>query len=73
MISILTSRYFTEFISKSGYEPKNFRGVSVEDLPVVEEIVQRNIFVYDIDIQEGECVVELARQVLGDLTKQLSY
>ena len=39
-----TSRYFTDFISKSGYDPKNFRGVSVEDLPAVEEIVQRNIF-----------------------------
>ena len=39
-----TFRYFTEFISKSGYDPKNFRGVSVEDLPVVEKNVQRNIF-----------------------------
>ena len=39
-----TSRYFTEFISKSD-DPKNFRGVSVEDLPVVEETVQVNIFI----------------------------
>ena len=46
-----TSRYFTDFISKSGYDPKNFRGVSVEDLPVVDEIVQRNFFIYDFDIQ----------------------
>ena len=44
-----TSRYFTEFISKSGYDPKNFCGDSVEDLPAVEEIVQRNIFIYDFD------------------------
>ena len=35
-----TSRDFTEFVSKSGYDPKNFRGVSVENLPFVEEIVQ---------------------------------
>ena len=34
-----TSRYFTELLSKSG--PKNVRGVSVEDLPVVQEIVQK--------------------------------
>ena len=60
-----TSRYFTDFISKPGYDPKNFRGVSVEDLPVVEEIVQRNIFIYDFDIQEGEYVVELARRSIG--------
>ena len=39
-----TSRYFTNFISKSGYDPKNFLGVSVENLPVVEEIVQKKYF-----------------------------
>ena len=64
-----TSRYFTEFISKSSYDPKNFRGVSVEDLPVVEEIVQRNIFIYDFDIQEGEYVGELARRSIGRFDK----
>ena len=47
------SRYFTDFISKSGYDPKSFRGVSVEDLPVVEEIVQRNIL-YTISISKKE-------------------
>ena len=67
------SRYFTEFVSKSGYDPKNFRGVSVEDLPVVEEIVQRNIFIYDFDIQEGEYIGELARRSIGrfDITVKL--
>ena len=39
-----TSRYFSEFVSKSGYDPKNFCGFSVEDLPVVEEIVQKKHF-----------------------------
>ena len=47
-----TSRYFIEFISKSGYDPKNFCRVSVEDFPAVQKIVQRNIFLYDFDIQE---------------------
>ena len=64
-----TSRYFTEFISKSGYNPKLFPGVSVEDLPVVEEIVQRNIFIYDFDIQEGAYLGELARQSIGRFDK----
>ena len=64
-----TSRYFTEFVSKSGYDPKSFLGVSVEDLPVVEEIVQRNIFIYDFDIQEGEYVGELARRSIGRFDK----
>ena len=35
-----TSRYFTENVSKSGYDPRSFRSVS-RDLLVVEEIVQR--------------------------------
>ena len=64
-----TSRYFTEFISKSGYDPKKFRGVSVENLPVVEEIVQRNIFIYDFDIQESDYVGELAQRSTGKFDK----
>ena len=64
-----TSRYFTKFITKSGYDPKNFRGVSVKDLPVVEEIIERNIFIYDFDIQEGEYVGELARRSIGRFDK----
>ena len=47
------SRYFTDFISKSGYDPKNIRLVSVEDLPFVEEIVQKNIL-YTISISNKE-------------------
>ena len=64
-----TSELFTEFISKSGDDPKNFRGVSVDDLPVVEGIVERNIFIYDFDIQEGEYVGELARRSIGKFEK----
>ena len=64
-----TSRYFTDFISKSGNDPKSF----VEDLPVVEEIVQRNIFIYDFDIQEGEYVGELARRSIGRFDKTANY
>ena len=64
-----TSQLFTEFISKSGYDPKNFLGVAIDDLPLVEEIVERNIFVYDFDIQEGEYVGELARRSIGKFEK----
>ena len=68
-----TSRYFTEFKTKSGYDPKNFCGASVVDLPDVDESVQRNIFIFDFDIQEGDYVGELARRILEDLIKQLNY
>ena len=64
-----TSRYFTQIVSKSGHDSKNFRGVSVEDLPVVEEIVQIIVFIYDSDIQEGEYVGGLARRSIGKLNK----
>ena len=64
-----TSQLFTEFISKSGYDPKNFLGVAIDDLPLVEEIVERNIFIYDFDIQEGEFVGELARRIIGKFEK----
>ena len=64
-----TSQLFTEFISKSGYDPKNFRGVPIDDLPLVEGIVERNIFIYDTDIQEGEYVGELAGRTIGKIEK----
>ena len=34
------SRYFTEFVSKSGYDPQKFGRVSVKDSLVVEEAVR---------------------------------
>ena len=43
---------FLEFVSKSRYDPKKFRGVSIDDLTLVEGIVERNIFIYDFDIQK---------------------
>ena len=38
-------------------------------LPVVEEFVQRNIFIFDFDIQEGEYVGELAKRSTGKFEK----
>ena len=64
-----TSELFTEFISKSGYDPKNFRGVAINDLPLLEEIVERNIFIHNFDIQEGEYVGELAKRNIGNFEK----
>ena len=41
------------------------RGVSVEVLPVVEEAVQRNIFLYEFDMLEGEYAGEQAQSSIG--------
>ena len=64
-----TFQLFTEFISKSGYDPKNFCGVAIDDLSLVEGIVERNIFIYDFDIQEGEYVGKLARRSIRKFEK----
>ena len=58
---------FNRNFSRSGHDPKKFWWVSVEDSPIVEEIVQRNIFIYDFDIQEREYVGKLARRSIGNL------
>ena len=38
-----TFQLFTEFISKSGYDPNNFCRVAIDDLLLVEEKIDRNI------------------------------
>ena len=64
-----TSQLFTEFISRSGYDPKNFLEVAIDDLPLVEELVELNIFIYDFDIQEWENVREIVRQSITKFEK----
>ena len=43
--------------------------VATDDLALVEIIVERNIFIYNFDIQEGEYVGELARRSIGKFEK----
>ena len=45
-----TSKIFNDFLEKSGCDPKQFRGVSMDNLPVVED---------------GDFVGELARRSIG--------
>ena len=44
MLISFTSRYLTEFLSKSGHDPENFREVCVENLPLDEEMIACCIF-----------------------------
>ena len=46
-----TSHLFTEFKWKSGYDPKKFLWNAINDLPLVEGIIERNL-IYDFDLQE---------------------
>ena len=68
-----TSQLFTEFISKSGFYPKSFRGVTTDALPHIEGIVQCNIFIYDFDIKEGDYVGELTNKIIGKVDKIVNF
>ena len=45
---------------KSGCDSEQFHGVSMDSLPIVENVVEKNIFIYDIDFEAGDFVGELA-------------
>ena len=53
---------FSAFLHESGHDAINFRGVSIDHLVFVENAIKHNIFIYDIDVEEGEFVGELARR-----------
>ena len=53
---------FSAYLHESGHDAINFRGVSIDHLVLVENAIKHNIFIYDIDIEEGEFVGELVRR-----------
>ena len=55
----------------SGIDPANFRRVRMEDMAAVEDIVQADIFLYDIAIVEGSMIGELARRIVGENSNTL--
>ena len=55
-----TSKIFKLFLNNS--EERNvsqFQGVRLNDIPEVEDLLQLNIFLYDIDFIDGELIGEL--------------
>ena len=65
------SQLLTAFITKSGYNPKNSRGVSIKVLPLVEEKIDRKRLIYNFDIQEEEKYRELARRRIRKVVKTM--
>ena len=45
-----------------GLSPNQFKGVTINDIPIVEDLLTLNILLYDIDIVNGNIIGELARQ-----------
>ena len=57
------SKIFNSFISKmDGLSPNQFKGVHMNDIPIVEDLLTLNILLYDIDIVDGNIFRELARR-----------
>ena len=56
-----TSKSFNFFLNNCGEaNPSKFQGVHMTDISKVEEMLQLNIFLYDIDFVDGELIGELA-------------
>ena len=65
-----TSKIFNLFMNNCGEaDPSKFQGVHMTDIPKVEEMLQLNIFPYDIDFVDGELIEELARRKIQKFEK----
>ena len=63
---------FSAFPHEFGHDAINFRGVSIDHLVFVENAIKHNIFIYDIDIVDGEFVGELARRSVEMYEKNIT-
>ena len=67
-----TSKLFNLFlVNSTNPDPSKFQGVCMDDIPAVEDIVGINIFIYDIDLIDGEMVGELARRSIKKYEKNV--
>ena len=65
-----TSKISNLFLSNCGEgDPSKFQGVHMTDIRKVEEMLQLNIFLYDIDFVDGELIGELARRSIPKFEK----
>ena len=56
------TKIFHGFVTASNCDPESFTGVSFDQIPIIEELIKQNIFIYDFDIEDGEIFGELVRQ-----------
>ena len=67
-----TSKIFNIFLNNCGEaDPSKFQGVHMTDVPKVEEMLQLNIFLYDLDFVNGELIGELARRSIQKFEKSV--
>ena len=67
-----TSKIFNLFLNNCGEgDPSKFQGVHMTDIPKVEEMLQLNIFLYDIDFVDAELIGELCRRSIQKYEKSV--
>ena len=67
-----TSKSFNLFLNNCGEaDPSKFHGVHMTVFPKVEEMLQLNVFLYDIDFVNGELIGELARRSIQKFEKSV--
>ena len=60
------SKIFTLFLQKIGrINAASFQGVCMDEIPIKEELVRMNIFLYYIDFVDAAMIGELARRSVG--------
>ena len=67
-----TSKIFNLFLNNcGGGDPSKFQGVHMTDIPTVEDLLQLNIFLYDIGFVDGELIGELCRRSIQKYEKSV--
>ena len=67
-----TSKNFNLFLNNSEErDVSKLQGLHMTDIPKVEDLLQLNIFVYDIDFADGELIGELARRSIQKFEKSV--
>ena len=61
-VELQAIKIFHNFVTASGCDPENFTGVSFDQIPIIEEQIKQNIFIYDFDIEDGEIIGKLGRR-----------
>ena len=67
------SKIFNLFLNNFGEgDPSKFQGVPMTDIPKVEDLMQLNIFLYDIDFVDGKLIGELCRRSIQKYEKSFN-
>ena len=71
-LEVETSKIFNLFLNNSEEgDISKFQGVHSNDIPKVEHLLQINIFLYDIEVEDGELIGELCRRSIQKYEKSV--